>query len=519
MTGALRTGVPVWPATVWALLTARATDTPDRVLIEDERGRSLTAERWRAEAERVAAGLAALGVGEGTVVSWQLPTVIEAPVLMMALNRLGAVQNPIIPILRRREVGFITAQTNAELLITPGVWRNFDYAAMAADIASERPLRVLDVGDRGLPTGDPDRLPPPPTGEGDPVRHIYYTSGSTADPKGARHTDRSVMNSANGMISGFGFGADDCGPVPFPFTHIGGMATSVVSLWTGCLQLLVETFDARRTPMLPAFRRGTLVGSAVPFFRAYIDAQLTLGPEPLFPSLRSFVSGGAPKPPELHYEMKELFGVGIISSWGLTEFPVATGCTSEDLDEDLATTEGRVLPGVELRVVGPDGVDVPPGAEGELRLKGPQMFAGYVDPALDGDAFDERGFFRTGDIGVVGPRGHVRITGRVKDIIIRNAENISAQEIENLLYTHPSITDVAVIGVPDPRAGERVCAVLVLGDGATSLSVAEVADFCRSHHLAAQKLPERIEIVEQLPRNALGKILKQQLRTTYATRQ
>ena len=507
--------VPVYPGTLWELLAGRARRHPDRVLLEDDRGGSLTAAQWQAAAERVAAGLHARGVGPGTVVSWQLPTRLDAPVLVMALARLGAVQNPIIPILRRREVGFIVAQTGARLLITPGVWRGFDYAAMAGEIAAEADVGSLVVEDGGLPVGDPGTLPPEPADEGHPVRHIYYSSGSTADPTGARHTDASVMNAATGTILGYEVGPDDCIPIPFPYTHIGGMAMTVVGLYTGARALLIETFDRDHSPLVMAEKGGTILGSAVPFFHAYIEAQRRHGSDPLFGRLKAFASGGAPKPPELYYEMKELFGTGIVSSWGLTEFPIATVCTLDDSDEDLALTEGRVVPGVELRVVGTDGREVPPGQEGELRLRGPQMCRGYVDPALDADAVDEHGFFRTGDLGVVGPRGHVRITGRIKDVIIRNAENISAQEIENVLYTHPGVADVAVIGVPDARTGERACAVIVPVEGAEPPTLAELAEFCRAQQLANQKIPERLEIVSALPRNALGKILKQDLRRTY----
>ena len=507
--------VPTYPPTLWELLERRVQQTPDAVIIEDERGRTLTSAQWRDEAERVAAGLADRGVGAGTVVSWQLPTRLDAPILLMALARLQAVQNPVIPILRRREVAFIVEQTGARLLITPHVWRNFDYEAMAADIAGESGVDVLAVEDGGLPVGDPATLPPPPTGEGNPVRHLYYTSGSTADPKGARHTDSSVMTAANGTILGLAVTDIDCVPIPFPYTHIGGIAMTVAALYTGARMLLIETFDAQASPQVMADRGGTILGSAIPFFHAYIDAQRRHGNEPLFTRLRAFVSGGAPKPPELYYEMKELFGAPILSSWGLTEFPIATACVFEDNDEDLAQTEGRVVPGVELRVVDSDGNLVPDGEEGELRVKGPQMCQGYIDTSLNADAFDEEGFFRTGDLGVVGPRGHVRITGRSKDIIIRNAENISAQEIENVLYAHPKVADVAVIGVPDKRTGERACAVVVLAEDAGPLTLAELVDFCRAQQLAAQKIPERLEIIDALPRNAMGKILKQELRRSY----
>jgi acyl-coenzyme A synthetase/AMP-(fatty) acid ligase len=195
--------MPAYPKTLWELLAQRAERDPDRVLIEDDRDRTLTAAQWARRSEEVAAGLQSRGIAEDTVVSWQLPTTIEACVLMTALARLGAVQNPIIPLLRRREVGFIVGQTRSRLLITPAVWRNFDYASMAAEIAADAGVDTLTLTDEGLPAGDPSTLPPPPVGEGEPVRHIYYSSGSTADPKGARHTDKSAMSSATGTILGY----------------------------------------------------------------------------------------------------------------------------------------------------------------------------------------------------------------------------------------------------------------------------------------------------------------------------
>jgi acyl-CoA synthetase (AMP-forming)/AMP-acid ligase II len=289
-----------------------------------------------------------------------------------------------------------------------------------------------------------------------------------------------------------------------------------VALHRACRVVLIEAFDPTASPLVLAERGATVLGSAVPFFHAYRDAQIRHGSEPLFPRLRNFSSGGAPTPPELYFELKELFGVPMLSSWGLTEFPIITYSTRQDSDEDLSLTEGRVVPGVQLRVVDSDGHDLGPGQEGELLVKGPQSITGYVDSRLDAGAFDSRGFLRTGDLGVVGPRGHVRITGRLKDVIIRNAENISAQEIEAVLYTHPKIADVAVIGVPDPRTGERACAVVVLADGVTSVTLAELVDYCRTQRLATQKIPERLEIVDTLPRNAMGKILKQDLRKTFA---
>ncbi len=504
--------LPDFPPTLWGLLERRASLTPDAVLISDTYGRSLTAAQWRDTASQAAAFLYGRGVREGTAVSWQLPTVMESAIVLMALARLGAVQNPLIPILRSRELSFITAQTQARLLITPSMWRNFDYQAMASEVAGQVGCDVLVV-DRGqLPVDDASILPPAPSGDGSPVRFVYYSSGTTADPKGGRHTDASAMASANGVIVSMGVTAGDCIAVPFPYAHIGGMAFTTAAVFTGCRLLFVEIFDPVETPLVMAEYGPTLLGMALPFFHAYLEAQRRRGDKPLFPRIRAFTSGGAPKPPEIYYELKESFGVGTLSGWGLTEFPIATASRVDDTDEEMAMTEGSASPGVDLRVVGGDGRILGPGEEGELRLKGPQVIAGYVDATLDADAFDEHGYFRTGDLGVLGPRGHVRITGRLKDIVIRNAENISTQEIENVLYAHPKIGDVAVIGVPDAKTGERACAVVVLAEGVDSLGLAEIIDFCRSEQLATQKIPEELHLVDTLPRNSMGKILKQELR-------
>jgi acyl-CoA synthetase (AMP-forming)/AMP-acid ligase II len=519
---------------MWSLIEKRAAASPDALMLLDDRGRSLTYEQYRAAALRTAAGLAAEGVGPETPVSWQLPTVLEAAVLLAALSRLGAVQNPLVPILRRRDVGFIVSQTGAELLIVPGVWRSFDYEAMAREVAAGAGCRVLVTGHPdtaagmagetaaralALPTGDAGApLPPSPDEEAGAraVRWIFYSSGTTGDPKGACHTDASIMAGANGMVARVGLGPDDRYPVVFPIAHIGGANVLSLALETACPLILVETFDMQRTPVDLARLGPTYLGSTVPFFHAYLDAQRRSGPRPLYPKLKALLGGGAPKPPELHAEVKAVLDcAGIISSWGLTEFPMATYCSADDTDDQLANTEGRLSPGVEMRTVGIDGSHCPPGTEGELRLRGPQLFAGYLDSSLNEDALDADGFFRTGDLGVVGPEGHVRITGRSKDVIIRNAENISAREVEEVLLTHQLVRDVAVIGLPDARTGERCCAVVELADPMAALGLPELAEHCRHAGLTTQKIPEQLEVVDTLPRNAMGKIAKQELRARF----
>jgi acyl-CoA synthetase (AMP-forming)/AMP-acid ligase II len=249
---------------------------------------------------------------------------------------------------------------------------------------------------------------------------------------------------------------------------------------------------------------------------AYLAAQRAAGdPAPIFPNIRSYPGGGAPKPPQLHYDLKrEIGGVGIVSGYGLTEAPIVVMATEADPDQKLADTEGRPTPGVDLVVVGLDGNRVGPGAEGEIRLKGPQVIRGYLDPSLDADAFDDEGYFRSGDLGIVDEDGYVTITGRLKDVIIRHGENISAKEVEDLLYAHPAVADVAVIGLPDPVTGERACAVVAVSEG-HEFGLDDMVAYLKDKGLRVQSIPEQLELVAAVPRNPAGKILKHTLREQF----
>jgi cyclohexanecarboxylate-CoA ligase len=504
---------------LWELITARAAATPDARMAVDQSGRSLTFSEYEQRSERVAAGLAAKGVGEGTVVSWQLPTWLESMVLVGALSRLGATQNPIIPIYREREVGFIIRQAASALLLVPSQFRGFDFAAMAAGLAEGTSTQVL-VTDQDLPEGDPATLPPPPastTAEDAPVRWLFYTSGTTSDPKGAQHTDHNLMITARGMNERLGMRADDRNALVFPFTHIGGIIWVAAGLQLGYTQIIDEAFDPTATTQLLAREDVTVAGSGTYFHMSYLSAQRAQPDTPLFPNLRVCPGGGAPKPPQLHADVKrELGGVGVASGYGLTEAPILTMSGLDDSDEVLATTEGSAMPGVELRVVTLEGKDAGPGEEGEIRATAPQMMRGYLDSSLDAEAFDEQGFFRTGDLGILDVDGNVTITGRVKDVIIRKGENISAKEVEDVLFAHPAIADVAVVGLPDDASGERACAVVVLGEQGATLKLADLQPFLAEKGLMKQKWPEQLEVVSALPRNPAGKVLKKDLRTQYA---
>jgi acyl-CoA synthetase (AMP-forming)/AMP-acid ligase II len=499
----------------WGLLEARVAATPDARFALDESGDSLTFAQYAARAERVASGLATRGIGAGTPVSWILPTTLDALVLSAALSRLGAVQNPILPIYREREVGFVVRQTGARFLFVPASFRGFDYAAMGEALAQELPqLEVLCV-DAGLPEGEPSALPPFVAPSDDPVRWHFYTSGTTSEPKGARHSDRTLMPQAAALVRCLELQADDRHGFVFPFTHVGGVGWLLASFMAGFSHLLVATFDPEATARFLSKEGVTQAGAGTVFHQAYLAAQRA-SKRPLFETVRSFPGGGAPKPPALHLDLKRVFGgAGIVSGYGLTECPIIAMNTARCPSDKLAHTEGRVNPpDAEIRVVTLDGRTAGPGEEGELRLRGPQLCKGYVDPSLDAKAFDEDGFFRTGDLGFLDADGYVVITGRLKDVIIRKGENISAKEVEDLLYTHPAVADVAVVGLPDAALGERCCAVVACKPGQTLEFEAMVA-FLKDAGLMLQKVPEQLERLAELPRNAAGKVLKQTLRQRF----
>jgi cyclohexanecarboxylate-CoA ligase len=504
---------------LWELVEARAAATPDERMLVDEGGRMLTFGEYRDAAERAAAGFAERGVTAGDVVSWQLPTWIESVVLVSALSRIGAVQNPILPIYREREVGYVTRAAGAKLFIVPTVWRGFDFEKMALALTEEHggTPEVL-TSDKVLPEAEPSSLPPAPTSEDDPpVRWLFSTSGTTADPKVARHTDKTIMATARGMSDRLDYTAGDQNGLAFPFTHIGGITWLFSSLLTGGGNILMEAFDPNETPEV--FRREgvTIAGSGTPFHMAYVAAQRAKPDRVLFPNLKNCTGGGAPKPPQLHYDVKELLGgPGILSGYGLTEAPILTMSTASDGDEALAESEGKAMPGVELKLVTLEGKVCGIGEEGEVRAKAPQLMLGYLDESLHADAFDDDGYFRTGDLGVLDAEGNLKITGRLKDIIIRHGENISAKEVEDLLYTHPAVADVAVIGLPDPRTGERACAIVAPKEGA-SLSFVEMKEFLQEKGLRTQAIPEQLELVAAVPRNPAGKILKHELKAQYSS--
>jgi acyl-CoA synthetase (AMP-forming)/AMP-acid ligase II len=494
------------PARVQDLVEDRAARTPDALFVSDEHGRRLTFAEFGTAVERTAAGLAEIGVAEGTVVSWQLPSRIETIVLTCALSRLGAVQNPMIMSLREPEIDFICRQVGAELLIVPEEFRGYGHGAAARAVAGRLPgLRAL-VSD-GVPEADG----PAPSAAADPtaVRWVFYTSGTTSEPKGARHTDAGLFAATRTYCEHIRPEPADRIAALAPIAHVGGVLHVLAALVSGAALVLTEVFEPVSTARQLRAAGVTYGGNGTPFVQAFLRVQREDPGTPLFPQLKAFLVGGAPRPAGLHAEVAaELGGAGIASGYGLTECPFFAWARPDDGDAVMATTEGRPGPGGEARILRPDGTPAAPGESGELRIRAPQLTVGYVDPALDAEAFDADGWFRTGDLASLDAAGNLTITGRLKDVIIRNMENVSAREVEEHLATNPALRDWTVVGLPDPVTGERVCAVVVAEDQQRPPTLDDVCAHLTGRGLNRRKLPERLVLLDELPRNAMGKVGK-----------
>ncbi|HVW79778.1 MAG TPA: AMP-binding protein [Mycobacteriales bacterium] len=502
--------------TIWELVRRRAELSGDRPLLLEPSGRKVGFAEFAAEVERVAAGLLALGIGPGSKVTWQLPTRVESIVISMALARLGAVQNPILHLYREREVGAVLRASKPDFFVVPGVWKDRDFGEMARALAAELDPAptVLEIG-TDLPSGDVGSLPAPPS-SGSEVRWIYYTSGTTSEPKGVQHTDQTLMTGGRGLAAALDMSPDDIGSMAFPYSHIAGPDYLLMMLSAGFGAVLIESFIP--ADAVAAYRQlgVTMCGGSTAFYQMFLAEQRKSPREPIIPTLRIMSGGGAAKPPELFYEVAKEMGVRLVHGYGMTEVPMVAMGSPHDTDEQLAYTDGKPVLGAEIRIVKDDETIAGPDEEGEIRLHGPVVCVGYTDPAVNAEAFDANGWFRTGDLGVLRADGHLRLTGRLKDVIIRKGENISARELEDVIFNHPKVGDVAVIGVPDEERGELVCAVVETAAGAEPISFDELVEWCKDAGLMRQKIPERLEIVDALPRNeTLNKVLKFKLREQF----
>ena len=508
--------------TMWELVDRRAQVSADHPMLIAADGETVTFGEFRERVERVAAGLHGHGHHDrlDRLVAAADPDRHRRPVHRARPPRRRP--EPDHPSLPRARGGIRPPSDRCRAVRhprPPGGTPISGPSPKGALAGVAAPPTILTIDD-GLPEGDPAVLPPPPEGtapEDAPIRWIYYTSGSTADPKGVQHTDQTLIAGGWGLARALDMGPDDVGSIAFPFAHIAGPDYLVTMLSMGFPAILLEAFSA--PDVLPVFRRhgATMVGGSTAFYVAYLGEQRKTPEVPILPTLRLMSGGGAAKPPEVHYEVRdEIGGRGVVHGYGMTEVPMIANGSPHDTDEQLANTDGKPVEGADVRIVTLDGRAAADDEEGEVRVKGPMVFHGYTDPALDAEAFDGDGYFRTGDLGRLRADGHLTLTGRLKDVIVRKGENISAKEIEDLLYTHPEVIEVAVIGLPDPERGERVCAVVQLAEGADGLELADVVSFCRDAGLMTQKIPEQLELRTEWPRAGTGKIVKKSLRDEYA---
>lgn len=477
---------------------------------------------------RFAFVLTELGIGAGDVVSWQLPNWLEAIVVHHASIRIGAVSNPIVPIYRHREVGFILKQSGASVFVIPTEFRNFNFREMAADLKPDLPdLNHVVLVDRGnsedalldgtehifdcLMTASSQCLQSPnDLRSPDDVAVMIYTSGTTSDPKGVLHTHNTLDYENNSIIELFALNESDVVFMPSPLAHITGILYGLqLPFMLGSSVVLQDVWQADAALELIQHHRCSFMIAATPFlhgltYHSHLDAFDVS-------SLRTFGCGGADVPPELIRQAEIKLDCLATRVYGSSEFPTLSAGNEHDALDRRAQTDGRPIGAALARVVDEDDKDLPPGTSGDLLVKGPELFVGYLDAALNDQAFTSDGWFRTGDLATLDELGFVTITGRRKDIIVRGGENISAKEIEDLLFEHPAIADVAIVGMPDPVMVERICAFIVL-EKDQSVDLDHITSFLRERKLAMQKLPERMETIDSLPMTASGKIQKFKLR-------
>ena len=498
-----------------AMLRRHASAQPEQLAVVDERVRLTYGELERVVA-RVAAGLAARGIQPGEVVSCVLPNRAEAVILFHAVQRLGAVWNPIVPIYGAREIRFILRQAGSAALIVPGNFRGVDYPALVErlrpDVPSLREVLVVDeVGAlpqaSGASGADPDPASP---------AVILYTSGTTADPKGVLHSTATLLAECSATVGYSRLRADEVFVMPSPVSHISGLLYGILlPALLGATSVLMEVWDPQHFCALVEREGGTFSAGATPFLQGVTDLPQLERYD--LRSLRLFPCGGADVPPELIRRAMRRLGVRSGRGYGSTEFPSITSSSGPDVPEaKRAATDGAPIGPNQIELRDPEGRPVALGREGEIWAHGPELFLGYRDPALDAEAFDERRFFRTGDLGVIDADGYLTITGRVKDIIVRGGEKFSAKEVEDLLFEHAKVRSVAIVPMPDARLGERACAFVVAADANDPPTLPELVRFLETHELSRRKLPERLEVVGELPVTASGKVQKHVLRERIA---
>ncbi|MDP3248843.1 MAG: AMP-binding protein [Polaromonas sp.] len=470
------------------------------------------------EASRcIAANLTRLGVRRGDVVSFQLPNWWEFVAIHLGCLRCGAASNPLMPIFRQRELSFMLAYAQSRVVIVPKRFRGFDHAALIHSLKPGLPhlehlVVVGEDGDEGfentlLAPCDTPLIEPPLSA--DEVVQVLYTSGTTGMPKGVMHSSNTLLANVRPYVERLGLDGRDAVFMGSPLAHQTGF---LYGMWLPIvLQTtlsLMDVWDKERAWAIIQSQKCSFTMASTPFLADLLSA--AAAPRAGEVALRMLACGGAPIPRALAEQAVARLGLKLLSVYGMSENGAITVTAPDAPADKVFSADGSPLPGVRVRVVDAEGREMPCGEEGRLLIHAPSNFLGYL---LKPEAYgmDAEDWFDSGDLARMDAEGYIRITGRSKDIIIRGGENVPVVEVENLLYRHPAIVDAAVVGMPHPRLGETGCCFVSLKPG-QGFDLATLRQYLDSAGMTRNYWPERVEIVENFPRTASGKIQKFQLR-------
>ncbi|OUS16475.1 hypothetical protein A9Q88_07875 [Gammaproteobacteria bacterium 50_400_T64] len=476
---------------------------------------------------RMALGLLKLGIHRGDVISCQLPNWWEFLAIHLAALRIGAVTNPMMPIFRHREVAYMMGFAETKIAIVPKSFRGFDYPAMMAEIKPELPqlAHTLVIGGPSNPdsfeeallnTRWEDEMDAQVCLEGlaatpNEVVQLMYTSGTTGSPKGVMHTSNTLLSCTETFISSYHLNKDDNLYMGSPLAHQTGFLVGIlIGMYLGSKVVYSDIWEASKALQIVQDEHITFTMGATPFV-----ADMSYSPDVSKYDTRhfhTFVTGGAPIPRVVAEDARKALGCGVYGAYGMTESLIACICVPEDADDKIFNTDGSVRMGVKLRLVDSEGNEVAQGEEGEVQTAGPFNCCGYLKRKdLTDEAIDSQGWLSSGDLARKDEDGYIRISGRSKDIIIRGGENVPIVEVEQFLYKHPAIQECALVGMPDPRMGERGCLFVTLTPG-SEFDENELQRYLGDAKMAKQYWPERLEIRSELPRTPSGKIQKFKLR-------
>jgi acyl-CoA synthetase (AMP-forming)/AMP-acid ligase II len=515
---------PGWDdTTLWSAFAAHAAIAPDALAVVDREGeRTVAAGELWADANALAARFEADGLVTGDVISVQLPNRYEAAVVALAALRLGLVINTLLPNYRAKELDHIFSTASPAAVVIPAVYRGFDHRALVESVRGSLPpdARVLVVdGDemiddlrRDAAARVPSASVPDATGHSE----LIFSSGTEATPKGIIHSEQTTNSGVRALRDHLGLDRETVVWMPSPVGHSTGFNFGLrFALYHGVPLVLQDRWDADVAISLVRRFRASYTLAATTFLQDLVGELQRRGET--LPELTHFACGGAAVPPEL-VSAAGVLGISVLRLYGSTEALVVS-CNRPELPLDnRRNTDGMPLPGVSVRTRAEDGSLCGAGEPGEIEVQSPQNALGYFhEPDRTAATFLDEHWVRSGDLGVLGADGSVSIVGRKKEIIIRGGLNIAPREIEEMILDFDEVARCAVVGLDDPRLGERACAFVTVHEG-TELTFDSMIERLREAGLAAYKLPEGLEILDELPSTASGKIRKHVLREEYSPR-